>query len=145
MICPMHHRRRCRPGGFTLIELLTVILIIMILVGMVVAAANWARERATMNRAWGELHQWMNWAEEYRANFGRYPGDGYAGATWSSSDFDGVEVFSFRDIPDLDPWGNPYRFRRYSIPNQEAYRIRIWSYGPDGEDGSDDDLVLQSI
>jgi len=35
----------------------------------------------------------------------------------------------------LDPWGNEYQ---YELLNSD--RFRIWSMGPDGESGSDDDI-----
>lgn len=149
-----------RRSAFTLIELLSVLMIIGILMGFVLAAANWAREKATMNRATAELHQWMNVLEEYRANFGKYPASSLHGGEWGSSGFDGVQRFEFKDIPDLDPWGNPYRFQRLDYHRTDdvrissdrtdsatagVARIRVWTLGPDGADGTPDDIVLTNM
>jgi general secretion pathway protein G len=38
----------------------------------------------------------------------------------------------------LDPWNNPYQ---YELVNLDLYRV--WSFGPDGVDGTDDDLSSQ--
>ena len=42
-----------------------------------------------------------------------------------------------KEVP-LDPWGNPYQ---YELINPDTYRI--WSLGPDGMDGSADDISSQ--
>lgn len=36
-----------------------------------------------------------------------------------------------------DPWGNPYRYAL--AKNKKGYRI--WSLGPDGKDGTEDDIT----
>jgi len=36
----------------------------------------------------------------------------------------------------LDPWGRPY------VLDDEAGEVRIWSWGPDGVEGTDDDLCF---
>ena len=40
--------------------------------------------------------------------------------------------------PFLDPWGNPYQYRYPGIRNKDGYDI--WSKGPDGKDGTADDI-----
>ena len=41
------------------------------------------------------------------------------------------------DIP-VDPWDNPYKYAEGGKHNPEKYDV--WSMGPDGDDGSDDDI-----
>ena len=38
----------------------------------------------------------------------------------------------------IDPWGNPYQYRYPGIHNKNSYDI--WSKGPDGKDGTADDI-----
>ena len=38
----------------------------------------------------------------------------------------------------LDPWGNPYQYRYPGIHNKNGYDV--WSKGPDGKDGTADDI-----
>ncbi|MBC8870695.1 MAG: type II secretion system major pseudopilin GspG [Planctomycetes bacterium] len=44
-----------------------------------------------------------------------------------------------KDIP-ADPWDNPYQYEMIS-PGQ----YRIWSWGADGIDGTDDDLIVTNV
>lgn len=41
----------------------------------------------------------------------------------------------YADQIPIDPWGHPYRYER---PQEDQFRL--WSMGPDGVDGSDDDV-----
>ena len=38
----------------------------------------------------------------------------------------------------LDPWGNPYQYRYPGVKNKNGYDI--WSMGPKGQSGDDDDI-----
>ena len=38
----------------------------------------------------------------------------------------------------LDPWGNPYQYRFPGTHNTDGYDV--WSKGPDGQDGTADDI-----
>lgn len=41
----------------------------------------------------------------------------------------------------VDPWGNPWRFRNQKgDPDQENPDFDLWSYGPDGKNGTADDI-----
>ena len=41
----------------------------------------------------------------------------------------------------VDPWGNPWRFRNQKgDPNQENPDFDLWSLGPDGKNGTADDI-----
>ena len=42
-----------------------------------------------------------------------------------------------KEVP-LDPWGNPYRYAVVAETNS-AHRM-LWSIGPDGTDGTEDDI-----
>jgi len=40
-----------------------------------------------------------------------------------------------------DPWGNPYRYRSGAAAVHNAPKYDLWSTGPDGQDGTDDDIT----
>ena len=42
-----------------------------------------------------------------------------------------------QELPD-DPWGNKYQYANPGVHNPDSYDI--YSYGPDQEDGTDDDI-----
>lgn len=41
-----------------------------------------------------------------------------------------------------DPWGNPYV---YKYPFEETDRYILYSFGPDGKEGTEDDIVYKSF
>lgn len=40
----------------------------------------------------------------------------------------------------IDPWGNPYQ---YQVPGKSGRPYHIWSFGPDGKNGTEDDVHLE--
>ena len=38
----------------------------------------------------------------------------------------------------LDPWGHPYRYLEAGVHNPDSFDL--WSAGPDGVDGTEDDI-----
>jgi len=44
------------------------------------------------------------------------------------------QTFTFIRVDD-DPWGNPY------VLGRDGARIRVYSFGPDGQEGTDDDVM----
>ena len=51
----------------------------------------------------------------------------------------------YMDKPELpkDPWGNPYQ---YACPAERGSgEFDIWSYGPDGEDNTEDDICSWTV
>lgn len=39
----------------------------------------------------------------------------------------------------VDPWGNPFRYRHPGARNPNSFDL--WSFGPDGENGTSDDII----
>jgi len=62
-----------RTRAFTLLELLTVIAIIMVLAGLILAGAGYAQQKAARDRASAEISALSAALESYKADNGEYP------------------------------------------------------------------------
>ncbi len=112
-----------RSRGFTLIEMLTVITIIVILAGLVIAGTGFVKEKQKQSKAKIQVDLLSNGCEDFKSDNGYYPGindntagDGknmskelYSDLYWDS-DRDGSGPKSDSDqkiyISDLDPENN---------------------------------------
>lgn len=167
--------RRPRPG-FTLVELLTVITIIVLLAGIVVAGYGFVTDRQNTAKAKVQIELLAKAIQEYQSELGSYPGleantaaagdvseqlfealfyDGYdylkqqqPPANWTRAtriyvpDLDPsvtnqgwisariTNGIIPRQLKILDPWGNPYRYRKGT--NAQNPDFDIWSVGKDG-------------
>lgn len=145
--------------GFTLIELLVVIVIIAILAALTIGATKYAWTRAGTSRAQGEIATIETALESYKNDNGIYPlststrasainnsGLLYTALTGSSKKY-----FTFR--PEqikvsggvtyiADPFGVSYNYYRNSSGTQSnAATFDLWSFGPDQQDDTGDDIV----
>ncbi len=147
-----------RSRGFTLIELLTVIVIISILAGMIIAGTFIAVENAKKREAEGDIASLENAISMYETDVGSYPAGGGVGnnfkdwlmdntasvAGWNGPymrfDSDDLNGNAFKD-----PWGNAYNYKcpgdNHNPPDHSDY-FDIWSNGPDGinNSGGGDDI-----
>lgn len=76
----------------------------------------------------------------YRIHVGSYPSTEEGLAVLLTPPKEGSERWRgpYLDKPLEDPWGQPYRYRYPSAHNPKSYDI--WSSGPDGVDGTADDI-----
>lgn len=70
----MNRRHRQHAGGFTLIEMMTVITIIVILTGLTVAGMGFINQKRDNAKAKVEIELLSKGLEQYRADYGEYPG-----------------------------------------------------------------------
>ena len=136
--------RSNRRRGFTLIELLLVMVILAVLAAIVIprfaGRGEEAKEKATIT----QIAQFGVALDLYEADNGKYP--------TTAQGLDALQVlptttpepknwhgpYLKRAIP-LDPWENPYV---YACPGQQSPAgYDLHSYGPDGRDGTEDDLT----
>lgn len=133
-------RQRRRPG-FTLIEVLLVLVILVILGSLAVTAYGPMRRKAQIDAAKAAVSMFETPLEAYHLHMDAYPASqagldalrtapADAGSNWSGP-------YIKQDIP-LDPWRNPYRYESPGRHNPETYDL--WSAGPDGIDGTADDV-----
>jgi general secretion pathway protein G len=138
MSAPSRRRRR---AGFTLIEVLLVLVILVILGSLAVTAYGPMRKKAQIDAAKAAVSMFETPLEAYHLHMDAYPSSQIgldalrsapadAGSNWSGP-------YIKQDIP-LDPWRNPYRYASPGTHNPDSYDL--WSAGPDGVDGTPDDI-----
>lgn len=130
-----------RQSGFSLIEIMVVLLIIGILASMVAPQILGNQEEAQLKKAAVDIQQLESALEMYKLKSNRFPTTEQGlEALVSVPTLDPIPRNYPADgyikrLPD-DPWGNPYTL----ISPGEMGTIDIFSNGPDGEPGTDDDI-----
>jgi general secretion pathway protein G len=136
-------RARRRRAGFTLMEVLLVMVIIVMLGAFVGIAIRKAQGQANASAAKAQIQQFEQPIDMYYLNVKSFPSTSQGlnalrtapGDLTNSSKWDGPYIE--KEIP-LDPWDNPYQYSYPGTRNQD--RFDIWSFGPDGADGTADDI-----
>ncbi len=154
--------RRARRAGFTLTEMLIVLAILVMLVALVVPRFLGAQKRADRQTAQAQIGLLRGALERYAMDTKDFPtteqglqalvsapsdtasGDAAAGGTTSgsASSWDGPYI-SKDEIP-MDPWGNAYQYV-YPPERGSGDLPDIWSYGPDKEDNTEDDICSWNV
>ena len=138
------HRGRARPrarGGFTLIELLLVLVILTALAAVVVPKFTKRSEQARITAARADIANLEVALDAYEVDTGSHPPqeDGVKALVEKPADVKGwMGPYIKRGVP-KDPWGNPYVYKYPGAHNTNGYDLH--SYGPDGRDGGDDDII----
>jgi general secretion pathway protein G len=138
--------RRSRHSGFTLMEMLVVLAILVLLIAMVGPRILGTQRTADINATKTQIGMLKASLERYALDMKDFPSteqglralveepsDSSAAARW-----DGPYVNS-PEIP-TDPWGNEYQYEYPPTRGQGDYPD-IWSFGPDGNDNTEDDIV----
>lgn len=146
----MNRRGTRRPsrGGFTLIEVLLVLVILVVLGSLATVYIRGAREKALKDAASAQIDLFKKGLDMYDLDMNGYPttSQGLQALVEPPSDLRNPDKWtnpyldvSLKDgarmIPP-DPWDNPYQ---YQLVDASTYRI--WSFGPDGIDGTEDDIT----
>jgi len=141
------NRRRNR-GGFTLVELLIVLGILVLLVALVTPKILGTQKKADINMAKTQIGSFKGSLEQYAVDMKDFPtteqglqalAAAPAGTDGiSSSRWDGSYINS--DVIPKDPWGNNYQYA-YPPVNGTGEYPDIWSFGPDGQDATGDEIV----
>jgi general secretion pathway protein G len=128
-------------AGFTLIELLLVLAILVVLASMVVTMFSGTQEKALKDAAKGQVGIFKSGINLYKFHTRNYPA-GLEGLTTKPSDANianrwaGPYLDSTK-VP-LDPWDRDYKFAAPGKHNADTFDV--WSVGPDGQDGTEDDI-----
>ena len=137
-------RRPPQRAGFTLVEMLIVLGILVLLFAMVVPRFLGSQKKAKIDTTKSQIGMFRAALEYYYLDCDQFP------ATEQ-----GLEALVAKpaDLPDnvtwrgpyvegaitRDPWGNPYQYENPPT-HGTGDTPDIWSFGPDGEDGTDDDI-----
>ncbi|MCA9288740.1 MAG: type II secretion system major pseudopilin GspG [Phycisphaerales bacterium] len=141
-----------RSGGlarraFSLIEVMIVIAIILAISGLVALTLFGRRDQAEADLARVEFDQLRRALNLFRLDFNRYPTDEEGIAVlWNKEQLDPeADQEAWKEYLDdpmtNDRWGNPWGYRQQSEETEDATKFDLWSFGPDGEEGTDDDIV----
>ncbi|HEY3983546.1 type II secretion system major pseudopilin GspG [Cedecea sp.] len=135
----MQHTTRQR--GFTLLEIMVVIVILGILASLTIPSLMSNKDRADRQKAISDIVTLENALDMYRLDNGRYPTtEQGVSALVSKPQLAPVPAHYRTDgyvrrLPQ-DPWGNDYRIISPGLQGT----IDVFSSGPDGEAGTDDDI-----
>ena len=130
-----------RNQGFTLIELLLVLVILASLAAIVAPKFTNRAKEAKITQAKTQISQFETALDAFNIDLGRYPTttEGLKALVERPVGLDKWRepYFKRQSIP-MDPWGTEYQ---YKCPGQHnEYDYDLWSYGPDGKSGGDDDI-----
>lgn len=145
----MYRRSSRRRRAFTLLEIMIVVGILALLAAFVlpnlIGTGEVARVKITKS-AVGRTGNIGGALDQYRIEIGKYPTteEGLRALYERPSSVD-EESHKWRKFMDgspeelKDPWGNEYQYKSPGDFNSDAYDL--WSKGPDGQDGTDDDIT----
>lgn len=138
-------KRNRRRGGFTLLEILVVVAIIALLAAFVVPNLIGVQSKQELKLAQTAVSNSGPIAmsiDTFRLDVGRYPKE-LAELTNKPDDEEEAKKWSgpyIKDAKDLkDPWGRDIKFESPGKVNEASYDL--WSMGPNGQDGDDDDIT----
>jgi general secretion pathway protein G len=158
-------QNRRQPRGFTLMEMLVVLGILAMLLALVVPRILGTSAKADKSIAQSQIKILMDCLKRYRYDMKEFPSteQGLKALIEKPSDlsddkadrWDGPYTDS-KEVP-KDPWGHEYQYEyppthgssdssgssttgdsTKANPNDDP---EVWSYGPDGEDGTEDDIT----
>jgi general secretion pathway protein G len=138
--------KRSLMKGFTLIEIMIVIFIIGMIMALVAPNIIGSQQEAELKKAAIDIQQLENSLEMYRLRTNRFPTTEQGLEALVS--IPTIEPIP-RNYPDggiikrlpLDPWGNDYIL----LSPGEINDVDLYSMGPDGLDGTDDDIGTWNI
>jgi len=137
-----HKRRspRSPAAGFSLIELLLVLVILATLTAIVAPKFTRRSEQAKVTAAGAEIANIQVALDSFEVDCGRYPTteEGLAALYEQPANADGWHGEYLKTGASSDPWGNPYVYIQPGRHNASSYDL--YSYGPDGNEGSGDDI-----
>ncbi|MDR2344729.1 MAG: type II secretion system major pseudopilin GspG [Planctomycetaceae bacterium] len=125
-------------AAFTLIEIMVVLFIITMIAGSAVLATTSYLERGRKKTTRQYISQLDTAIKSFNMAVGKYPSalqdlltcpSEVSPAKWGDS--------YVTHLQQADPWGYEYR---YNTPGQHVKEFDVWSIGPDGQDGTEDDI-----
>ncbi len=134
--------------AFTLIEIMLVIGLLVVLSTIAVIGISGIKSGADKDTATLLVNQIVDAIKMYQINMGIYPDNDEGLQTLITRPDDEKAAQKWRGpyleggkIP-IDPWNNELKYERLEIAAAGTTRppFRVFSYGPDGQEGTDDDI-----
>ncbi len=150
-------RTRTRRTGFTLIEVLIVLVIVLAIGGIVAVNLMPRRDQALKDTERVQLRMIEAALEQFYLDMGRYPTEEEGIAVlWDKTKIED-ETLQGKHMGNYfaqgkknlkDQWGNEYGYRPLDAEAEgtdesDGRKYELWSNGPDGEEGTDDDIKLE--
>ncbi len=134
------NRRPRRRRGFTLMEVLLVLAILVILGSFVTVGYVQLQKKANIDAAKGQISMLEDAVQFYALAVGTAPTttQGLEALRVAPSDLKNPRKWAGPYVKEqlpLDPWGAPYQYEQIDAEN-----YKVWSNGPDGQQGSEDDV-----
>jgi general secretion pathway protein G len=140
--------RRSVARGFTLIEVLLVLVILGMLATVAIVALSGTREGARIDTTKLMIKQIESALDTYNLHIGSYPTDDQGlQALLVKPSFDDDKLGEKWRGPYLkeeprDAWNHPIKYQKVEGSTDETggKPYKVWSLGPDGQDGTEDDI-----
>lgn len=143
----MQPRRFRKRSAFTLVEVLLVLVILGLLATVAVVAILPQKEGARLDSCRLKMDSIETALELYNNNIGHYPNDEEGGLTalLTKPNFSDEKLGEKWRGPYVkeelrDPWSNPFHYEKAESSETAGKPYKLWSNGPDGQDGTQDDL-----
>jgi general secretion pathway protein G len=122
-----------------LIELLLVLVILAILAAVVVPKFTGRTEQAKQSAAKAQISLFKTSLGMFETDTGRFPTseEGLQALVDKPGDLQGWKQGGYADKIPPDPWGNAYVYR---CPGANGKDYDLFSMGPDGKEGGNDDV-----
>jgi general secretion pathway protein G len=129
-------------AGFTLMEMMLVLFIIALILGGGVYLMQNVGQDAQISKARADIKAWETNLIRYQTQNMTLPTQQQGLESMVNKPTADPQPKFWRPLakPELlrDPWGHPYQFRNPGVHNQQGYDI--FSLGPDGQEGTPDDI-----
>ncbi len=145
----MERRSKRRPG-FTLMEVLLVLVILGLLATVAILATGGIQRRAKIDATKIKLGVIGQAVKTYQMHVGHYPTDEEGGLTAlterpTTFETDAMaEKWSgpYLEEAPTDAWDQPFMYEELDPETAESMGapFKLWSTGPDMQDGTDDDI-----
>ena len=132
----LNRKKRHAPRGMSLLEIMVVITLIGLVTAAIGVAVMGRLDEGKIKTGRNQAYEIAKSMELYKLNTGRYP-----------TTAEGLQVLVKPpkgkpilegDSPPKDPWNNDYVYTIPGTKNPSKFDVR--SKGPDGQEGTDDDV-----
>jgi general secretion pathway protein G len=121
------------PKGFSLLEIMVTITIMTMIMGAVGVGVMGYLDKSKIKQAKIDIGTISNALDLYKTEFGRYP-DSDDGLSRLVEE----KILKEKKVPQ-DPWGNEYVYIYPGSNNEDSFDL--YSFGPDGKEGGNDDIT----